>query len=79
MKALRCVTAVGDPWCGRRRCLIKDHGALARASMLTADLPFRCISDDTVKQFTAKDTLSKHYRVPVFKFIGKDNRVRSPR
>ncbi|XP_059929333.1 oncoprotein-induced transcript 3 protein [Gadus macrocephalus] len=33
-----------------------------------------CISDDTVKQLTAKDTLSKHYRVPVFKFIGKDNR-----
>ncbi len=34
-----------------------------------------CISDGTVRQFSAKDQLSKHYQVPVFKFIGKDNRV----
>uniref|UniRef100_A0A672SAJ9 Oncoprotein induced transcript 3 n=1 Tax=Sinocyclocheilus grahami TaxID=75366 RepID=A0A672SAJ9_SINGR len=33
-----------------------------------------CISDDTVRQLSAKDQLSKHYQVPVFKFIGKDNR-----
>uniref|UniRef100_A0A8C2HHH1 Oncoprotein induced transcript 3 n=1 Tax=Cyprinus carpio TaxID=7962 RepID=A0A8C2HHH1_CYPCA len=34
-----------------------------------------CISDDTVHQLSAKDQLSKHYQVPIFKFIGKDNRV----
>uniref|UniRef100_A0A8C1IN57 Oncoprotein induced transcript 3 n=1 Tax=Cyprinus carpio TaxID=7962 RepID=A0A8C1IN57_CYPCA len=34
-----------------------------------------CISDDTVRQLSAKDQLSKHYQVPIFKFIGKDNRV----
>ncbi|XP_071379048.1 oncoprotein-induced transcript 3 protein [Centroberyx affinis] len=33
-----------------------------------------CISDETVRQFSSKDQLSKHYQVPVFKFIGKDNR-----
>ncbi|KAJ8248205.1 hypothetical protein GJAV_G00239500 [Gymnothorax javanicus] len=33
-----------------------------------------CISDETVKQYSAKDQLSKHYQVPVFKFVGKDNR-----
>lgn len=26
-------------------------------------------------QYSSKDKLSKHYQVPVFKFIGKDNRV----
>nr|XP_046258566.1 oncoprotein-induced transcript 3 protein isoform X2 [Scatophagus argus] len=31
-----------------------------------------CISDETVTQFSSKDQLSKHYQVPVFKFIGKD-------
>lgn len=36
---------------------------------------FRCISDETVTQYSSKDQLSKHYQVPVFKFIGKDNRV----
>lgn len=35
----------------------------------------RCISDETVTQYLSKDQLSKHYQVPVFKFIGKDNRV----
>lgn len=34
-----------------------------------------CISDETVRQLSAKDQLSKHYQVPVFKFIGKDNQV----
>ena len=58
--------------------MIKERVALGHASMLTTDMPSRCISDDTVKQYTAKDTLSKHYRVPVFKFIGKDNRVGAP-
>lgn len=33
-----------------------------------------CISDETVRQFSSKDQLSKHYQVPVFKFVGKDNR-----
>ncbi|KAK2853022.1 hypothetical protein Q7C36_008223 [Tachysurus vachellii] len=33
-----------------------------------------CISDDTVRQLSAKNQLSKHYQVPVFKFIGSDNR-----
>ncbi|KAJ8359837.1 hypothetical protein SKAU_G00163620 [Synaphobranchus kaupii] len=33
-----------------------------------------CISDETVRQYSAKDQLSKHYQVPVFKFVGKDNR-----
>ncbi|XP_034148316.1 oncoprotein-induced transcript 3 protein [Esox lucius] len=33
-----------------------------------------CISDDMVRQYSSKDQLSKHYQVPVFKFIGKDNR-----
>ncbi|XP_037322023.1 oncoprotein-induced transcript 3 protein [Pungitius pungitius] len=33
-----------------------------------------CISDETVTQYLSKDQLSKHYQVPVFKFIGKDNR-----
>ncbi|XP_048125020.1 oncoprotein-induced transcript 3 protein isoform X1 [Alosa alosa] len=33
-----------------------------------------CISDETVHQYSAKDQLSKHYHVPVFKFVGKDNR-----
>ncbi|MED6289330.1 Oncoprotein-induced transcript 3 protein [Characodon lateralis] len=33
-----------------------------------------CISDETVTQCSSKDQLSKHYQVPVFKFIGKDNR-----
>lgn len=35
----------------------------------------RCIFDDTVTQYSSKDQLSKHYQVPVFKFIGKDNQV----
>ncbi|KAK6329516.1 hypothetical protein J4Q44_G00014940 [Coregonus suidteri] len=26
-----------------------------------------------VRQYSAKDQLSKHYQVPVFKFVGKDN------
>ncbi|XP_061646627.1 oncoprotein-induced transcript 3 protein isoform X2 [Phyllopteryx taeniolatus] len=34
-----------------------------------------CISDETVTQHSSKDQLSKHYQVPVFKFIGKENRV----
>ncbi|XP_051816274.1 oncoprotein-induced transcript 3 protein isoform X2 [Acanthochromis polyacanthus] len=33
-----------------------------------------CISDETVTQYSSKDQLSKHYQVPVFKFIGKDSR-----
>ncbi|XP_055083327.1 oncoprotein-induced transcript 3 protein [Periophthalmus magnuspinnatus] len=33
-----------------------------------------CISDETVIQYSSKDKLSKHYQVPVFKFIGKDNK-----
>ncbi|XP_036071298.1 oncoprotein-induced transcript 3 protein isoform X2 [Oryzias melastigma] len=33
-----------------------------------------CISDETVTQYSSKDQLSKHYQVPVFKFVGKDNR-----
>uniref|UniRef100_A0A8C6UX08 Oncoprotein induced transcript 3 n=1 Tax=Neogobius melanostomus TaxID=47308 RepID=A0A8C6UX08_9GOBI len=33
-----------------------------------------CISDETVIQYSSKDQLSKHYQVPVFKFIGKDNK-----
>nr|XP_006630604.1 PREDICTED: oncoprotein-induced transcript 3 protein [Lepisosteus oculatus] len=33
-----------------------------------------CISDETVKQYSSKDQLSKHYQVPVFKFVGKDNK-----
>lgn len=28
-----------------------------------------------MRQLSAKDQLSKHYQVPIFKFIGKDNRV----
>ncbi|RMC11865.1 hypothetical protein DUI87_11991 [Hirundo rustica rustica] len=33
-----------------------------------------CISDDSVKQYTSKDHLAKHFQVPVFKFVGKDNK-----
>ncbi|KAL3972206.1 muscleblind [Sarotherodon galilaeus] len=33
-----------------------------------------CIADETMTQYLSKDQLSKHYQVPVFKFIGKDNR-----
>ncbi|XP_069468280.1 oncoprotein-induced transcript 3 protein isoform X2 [Ambystoma mexicanum] len=33
-----------------------------------------CVSDDTVKQYTSKDHLAKHFQVPVFKFVGKDNK-----
>uniref|UniRef100_A0A8C7Z2C0 Oncoprotein induced transcript 3 n=1 Tax=Oryzias sinensis TaxID=183150 RepID=A0A8C7Z2C0_9TELE len=33
-----------------------------------------CISDETVTQYSSKDQLSKHYQVPVFKFVGRDNR-----
>ncbi|KAK5908305.1 hypothetical protein CgunFtcFv8_016377 [Champsocephalus gunnari] len=33
-----------------------------------------CISDETVTQYSSKDQLSKHYQVPVFKFVGKDNK-----
>ncbi|XP_019725922.1 oncoprotein-induced transcript 3 protein [Hippocampus comes] len=33
-----------------------------------------CISDETVTQYSSKDKLSRHYQVPVFKFIGKENR-----
>ncbi|XP_023678384.2 oncoprotein-induced transcript 3 protein [Paramormyrops kingsleyae] len=32
-----------------------------------------CISDESVKQYSSKDQLSKHFQVPVFKFVGKDN------
>ncbi|XP_018593706.2 oncoprotein-induced transcript 3 protein [Scleropages formosus] len=32
-----------------------------------------CISDETVKQYNSKDQLSKHFQVPVFKFVGNDN------
>lgn len=42
---------------------------------LLRGLLFRCISDETVTQLSSKDQLSKHFQVPVFKFIGKDNRV----
>lgn len=34
-----------------------------------------CVSDDSVKQYTSKDHLAKHFQVPVFKFVGKDNKV----
>ncbi|XP_072725877.1 oncoprotein-induced transcript 3 protein isoform X1 [Ciconia boyciana] len=33
-----------------------------------------CVSDDSVKQYTSKDHLAKHFQVPVFKFVGKDNK-----
>ncbi|XP_078387087.1 oncoprotein-induced transcript 3 protein [Cetorhinus maximus] len=33
-----------------------------------------CINDDTVKQETSTDHLAKHFYVPVFKFVGKDNK-----
>ncbi|XP_077438230.1 oncoprotein-induced transcript 3 protein isoform X1 [Vanacampus margaritifer] len=33
-----------------------------------------CISDETMTQYTSKDQLSRHYQVPVFKFIGRENR-----
>ncbi|XP_053165830.1 oncoprotein-induced transcript 3 protein isoform X2 [Hemicordylus capensis] len=33
-----------------------------------------CVSDESVKQYTSKDHLAKHFQVPVFKFVGKDNR-----
>lgn len=36
-----------------------------------------CVSDDSVKQYTSKDHLAKHFQVPVFKFVGKDNKVSS--
>lgn len=38
---------------------------------------FSCVSDDSVKQYTSKDHLAKHFQVPVFKFVGKDNKVSS--
>ncbi|XP_062989046.1 oncoprotein-induced transcript 3 protein [Elgaria multicarinata webbii] len=33
-----------------------------------------CVSDDSVKQYTSRDHLAKHFQVPVFKFVGKDNK-----
>ncbi|KAG8135339.1 hypothetical protein E2320_008361, partial [Naja naja] len=33
-----------------------------------------CVSDDSIKQYTSKDHLAKHFQVPVFKFVGKDNK-----
>ncbi|KAI1231608.1 hypothetical protein IHE44_0007682 [Lamprotornis superbus] len=36
-----------------------------------------CVSDDSVKQYTSKDHLAKHFQVPVFKFVGKDNKCHS--
>ncbi|XP_007895821.2 oncoprotein-induced transcript 3 protein [Callorhinchus milii] len=33
-----------------------------------------CVSDDAVKQQTSRDHLAKHFYVPVFKFVGKDNK-----
>ncbi|KAM3912787.1 oncoprotein-induced transcript 3 protein [Leptodactylus fuscus] len=33
-----------------------------------------CVSDEAVKQYTSKDQLAKHFQVPVFKFVGKDNK-----
>ncbi|XP_053307294.1 oncoprotein-induced transcript 3 protein [Spea bombifrons] len=33
-----------------------------------------CVSDESVKQYTSKDHLAKHFQVPVFKFVGKDNK-----
>ncbi|XP_036293656.1 oncoprotein-induced transcript 3 protein [Pipistrellus kuhlii] len=33
-----------------------------------------CVSDDSVKQYTARDHLAKHFQVPVFKFVGKDHK-----
>ncbi|CAJ0950271.1 unnamed protein product [Ranitomeya imitator] len=32
---------------------------------------------ETVKQYTSKDHLAKHFQVPVFKFVGKDNKSNS--
>lgn len=46
-----------------------------RCRLLACFLSVSCISDETVRQLSAKDRLSKHYQVPVFKFIGTDNRV----
>uniref|UniRef100_A0A4X2L342 Oncoprotein-induced transcript 3 protein n=1 Tax=Vombatus ursinus TaxID=29139 RepID=A0A4X2L342_VOMUR len=34
-----------------------------------------CVSDDSVKQYTSRDHLTKHFQVPVFKFVGKDHQV----
>ena len=34
-----------------------------------------CVSDDSVKQYTSRDHLAKHFQVPVFKFVGKDHKV----
>ena len=36
---------------------------------------FSCVSDDSVKQYTSRDHLAKHFQVPVFKFVGKDHKV----
>uniref|UniRef100_A0A5F9DJF7 Oncoprotein induced transcript 3 n=1 Tax=Oryctolagus cuniculus TaxID=9986 RepID=A0A5F9DJF7_RABIT len=33
-----------------------------------------CVSDDSVKQYTSRDHLAKHFQVPVFKFVGKDHK-----
>ncbi|XP_055517699.1 oncoprotein-induced transcript 3 protein isoform X1 [Leucoraja erinacea] len=33
-----------------------------------------CINDETVKQETSNDHLAKHFYVPVFKFVGRDNK-----
>ncbi|XP_060097193.1 oncoprotein-induced transcript 3 protein [Heteronotia binoei] len=33
-----------------------------------------CVSDESVKQYTSKDHLAKHFQVPVFKFVGKLNK-----
>lgn len=34
-----------------------------------------CVSDDSVKQYSSRDHLAKHFQVPVFKFVGKDHKV----
>ncbi|KAM5236510.1 oncoprotein-induced transcript 3 protein [Ctenodactylus gundi] len=33
-----------------------------------------CVSDDSVKQYSSRDHLAKHFQVPVFKFVGKDHK-----
>nr|AAO22058.1 LZP variant II [Mus musculus] len=33
-----------------------------------------CVSDDSVKQYSSRDHLAKHFQAPVFKFVGKDHK-----
>lgn len=64
-------------WLNRLGCFFSFFPFLGKPLKAYSSAFLSCVSDDSVKQYTSKDHLAKHFQVPVFKFVGKDNKVSS--